>query len=274
MKIRLILTSIALTISAIAFSQDYTVRAFAHRGGRMENDENTMAAFQKSYSIGYTGYETDVRMTKDGVLIICHDHTLDRTTNGHGIIEEMNWEDIKKFRTKGGNKILTVQELVDFFKDKPGLYIEWEMKTSPAELYPQERLEEYCDKLYKIVSKNKPKDADYLFTSFDTRALRYMKAKYPDADYLYISGGGVTDESINIAMALGIDRIGCVMGKTTSEMVKKAKSKGLRVSLWPSHTVEDFLLGVALGSEFLCTDIPEQTMKVMKEKYPDIKVRY
>lgn len=59
-----------------------TVRAFSHRGGRLERDENTAYAFQKSWESGFTGFETDIRMTKDGVLYLTHDSTLERTTNG------------------------------------------------------------------------------------------------------------------------------------------------------------------------------------------------
>ncbi len=120
-----------------AFAQYQTVRAFSHRGGRLENDENTLSAFQKSHEIGYTGFETDIRMTKDGVLIITHDQTLERTTNGTGIVEEKTWEEIHSYDTKGGHKILTLDELMEFLKDKKGLYVEFELKTKPENLYPQ-----------------------------------------------------------------------------------------------------------------------------------------
>ena len=119
-----------LFVGADAFAQYQTVRAFSHRGGRMENDENTLSAFQKSHEIGYTGFETDIRMTKDGVLIITHDQTLERTTNGTGIVEEKTWEEIHSYDTKGGHKILTLDELMDFFKDKKG-----NVKTKTAKGY-------------------------------------------------------------------------------------------------------------------------------------------
>ena len=121
MKRILFLCLAALSLVGMdAFAQYQTVRAFSHRGGRLENDENTLSAFQKSYEIGYTGFETDIRMTKDGVLIITHDQTLERTTNGTGIVEEKTWEEIHSYDTKGGHKILTLDELMDFFKDKKG----------------------------------------------------------------------------------------------------------------------------------------------------------
>ena len=153
-----ILLSIALIFAAAVTvgAQNQVVRAFSHRGGRMEYDENTLSAFEASRDMGYTGYETDIRMTKDGVLIITHDNTLDRTTNGHGKVEEKTWDEIRQLETKGGHKILTLDEFMQFLKGQKGLYVEFEMKTKPEADYPEEdgTLARYCDKLYETVMKN------------------------------------------------------------------------------------------------------------------------
>lgn len=147
-------------------AQTQEIRLFSHRGGRMEHDENTIQAFRASYEVGYRGFETDIRMTKDGELVVTHDSSLERTTDGTGIVEEKTKAEILQMRTKKGNKVLFLDELLDFLKDKPGLYVEFEMKTNPTSLYPEERLKQYCDKLYKMVMANKPIDAEYVFTSF------------------------------------------------------------------------------------------------------------
>ena len=106
----------ALLLALAACAQTQTIRVFSHRGGRMEHDENTMQAFQASAKAGYRGFETDIRMTKDGKLIITHDSTLDRTTNGTGTVEEKTWEEIHALDTKKGNKMLTLDELLEFLK--------------------------------------------------------------------------------------------------------------------------------------------------------------
>ena len=76
-------------------AQTQTSRAVSHRGGRMERDENTLKAFQESWDAGYTGFETDIRMTKDGVCYMTHDHTLERTTNGTGVFEKKTSAEIE-----------------------------------------------------------------------------------------------------------------------------------------------------------------------------------
>ena len=136
----------------------------------MEFDENTIPAFESSYKAGYRGYETDIRMTADGKLVILHDSNLKRTTDTEGVVEEMTEAQIRKARTKKGNKVMFLDELMDWLDSKGDVtYVEFELKTSPVDLYPEERLREYCDKLYERVMRNKPSGATYLFTSGDYR---------------------------------------------------------------------------------------------------------
>ncbi len=72
----------------------------AHRGYSGKFDENTILAFRKAIEYKADGIETDVQMSKDGVLILIHDETLDRTTNGHGFVKDYTLDELKIFRTK------------------------------------------------------------------------------------------------------------------------------------------------------------------------------
>lgn len=265
----------ALAMAGVsAFGQAPQIRVFSHRGGRMENDENTMQAFVASDKAGYTGYETDIRMTKDGKLIVTHDSKLDRTTNGTGAVELKNLAEIQKLDTKKGNKMLTLDELMQFLKDKKGLYVEFEMKTTPVELYPTPRLEEYVDKLYASVMPYKPADADFLFTSSDVRALRMMRERHPDAEMLLIVSEPLTKETIAFAQSLDMNRIGAKMGGTSRDAVKLAHDKGIIVSLWPGQSIADFMLGAFLGADYMCTDKPQEYMDWQKKNAPYLNVRY
>ena len=69
--IKIALFAIALLSTTSIFAQKQEIRVFSHRGGRMEFDENTMAAFQASYDAGYRGFEVDIRLTKDGEMVFC-----------------------------------------------------------------------------------------------------------------------------------------------------------------------------------------------------------
>lgn len=71
--------------------------AFSHRGGRALWPENTLCSFQHSYDLGFRYFETDLHLSKDGVLVIFHDDYLDRTTDGTGFVWEYTVDELKRF---------------------------------------------------------------------------------------------------------------------------------------------------------------------------------
>ena len=257
-----------------ALAQTQQIRAFSHRGGRMEHDENTLYAFRKSWDAGYTGFETDVRMSADGVLYIMHDHSLDRPTNGHGILEEMNSSQIDSLRTKQDHPILRMDELARFFDGKDSLYVEWELKSGPQHLYPRERLETYVEKVYQTVQTIRTRGSQFVFTSSDYRGLRYLQEHHPEAELLLIIGQPLSDATIATALTVGIHTLGCTMQGTSREMVAKAHKAGITVSLWPGQSVEDFMLGAYLGADRMCTDVPIAVKQWVEAHAPWLNVKY
>ncbi|BBH16012.1 glycerophosphoryl diester phosphodiesterase [Nocardioides baekrokdamisoli] len=95
--------------------------AFAHRGGATHPEivglENTLAAFQHAYDLGYRYFETDVHASIDGVLFAFHDDELDRVTDGSGRLAELPSGTIGQARVGGRHAIPTLAELVDAFPD-------------------------------------------------------------------------------------------------------------------------------------------------------------
>ena len=181
-------------------------RMLAHRGGKAEQDENTLAAFKATYAAGCHGFETDIHITADGKYVIMHDGLLDRTTTGSGRVEHLSSAYIRTITTKGGEPVPFLEDLLDFFKDCEGLYVEFEMKTN-QEFYPEELLHKYCEDVYSMVTAAKPKDALFVFTSFDPRPLLYLRAHHPDAEVMYITGKPCSHETVDLCKALGINRL-------------------------------------------------------------------
>ena len=89
--------------------------AIAHRGGAWEAPENTRLAFQRAVDLGYRYLETDVRATSDGVAVIFHDGSLDRTTNSSGVIRELPWRRVRTARIHGRQPIMSLVELLEEF---------------------------------------------------------------------------------------------------------------------------------------------------------------
>lgn len=262
-----ILTTLATPLLAALFSLAHPITAqagepitrntpiqfFAHRGSRMEFDENTLEAFRATYDAGIRGYETDVHLTADGHLIINHDESLKRTCGVDRQVEDMTRKEIRKVRTLQGHKLIFAEQLARYLSNKDDLYVEWEIKTIP-ELYDEAKLTELCTKLWDTVMPSKPAHSLYLFTSFDKRALRIMKELHPDAQLLMIEGKPCTKEIVDQALAMGIDRVGCKMKGTKREAVEYAHSKGVIVSLWPGASIKDFQMGYDLGCDAMCCD--------------------
>src|SRR5690554_5589810 len=85
----------AVLPTAASLAQDSGPIILAHRGGAHEFDENTMEAFRTVYDRGIRAYETDIRMTKDGVMVVLHDDSLDRTHNATGPVEEKTADEVR-----------------------------------------------------------------------------------------------------------------------------------------------------------------------------------
>lgn len=240
---------------------------FAHRGGAHEFEENTLFAFRSSYEKGIRGYELDVRMTKDGELVVLHDDSLDRTHHGSGPVEHLTAGEARGILSKRQREpLLFLDTLLDYLKDKPGMYVEFEMKTSNKDLYPDSRITEYAAKLYQKVTAFVPEGSTYLFTSFDQRPLKAVKKINPDADIMLIKGGPLTPELMAAAKAIGSKRIAAKMEGTTRLAVKEAQSQGFIVTGWPGRNLNDYFLGLGLGVDAICSDVPVLVQEYIEQK--------
>lgn len=97
-----------------------TPRAFAHRGwhcGELAGMENSLTAFRRAAAEGYRYLETDVRSTRDGVVVILHDPTLDRTTDGSGEVEQLDWAAVRSARVGGREPVCRLTELMEELPD-------------------------------------------------------------------------------------------------------------------------------------------------------------
>lgn len=93
-------------------------QAFAHRGGLWpEVGENSLAAFQRAVTTGYRYLETDVHVTADGALVAFHDESLERVTDGHGLIAEHTAAELGGVRIDGTDPIPLLADLLDAFPD-------------------------------------------------------------------------------------------------------------------------------------------------------------
>ncbi len=106
----------------------------AHRGASAAAPENTLAAFRVALELGADGVELDVQLSRDGAAIVCHNFTVDETTDGHGLIRDMSLAELRALDAGSwfgpefaGERIPTLQEVIDLIGDRALLDVE--MKT-------------------------------------------------------------------------------------------------------------------------------------------------
>ncbi|HEU0118836.1 MAG TPA: glycerophosphodiester phosphodiesterase [Alphaproteobacteria bacterium] len=110
----------------------------AHRGVRTKAPENTLAAFKEIPASGATWLETDIKLTHDGMPILMHDDTLDRTTNGKGAVADMTWADMQRLDAGSwfdpsfaGERVATLAELLRY-ANTYHLHVNLELKPCPG----------------------------------------------------------------------------------------------------------------------------------------------
>lgn len=274
MKKFISLFSCLLLSVSIAQAQNEAI-IIGHRGGCAEQDENTLQAFQNAYAAGIHNFETDIHMAKDGTLVISHDESLKRCCGIDKNVEQMTKKELLAVKTLKGNPLLLLEDLLDFLQDKPDIYMQFEMKTNNSRLNPDNRIPEYCERVYKAIKKKTPTDADYSLSSSDYRPLRYMAAHHPDM-VLMLNTDRVplNDDTIERALAMGIHRVAGNLDKTTREQVKRAHERGMKVGLWFGQRLEDTLLELQLGIDYLGTDIPIQVKQYVDNHPQTRKIKF
>ena len=112
-------------------------RIIAHRGASGYAPENTMAAFQRAVDMGVNEIETDVHFTRDGELVLLHDHTLERTTDGHGTPADHTLGQLRRLDAGSwmgdefaGERLITLSELLTAFGDRLTYHVELKYRTA------------------------------------------------------------------------------------------------------------------------------------------------
>lgn len=149
----------------------------AHRGLFNNDDipENSVPAFEKAAELGF-GIETDVQMTKDGILVVFHDDTLDRMTNGHGKLRNCTYAQLLKLNL--GNTNLQIPTFAEFLKAANGANIIVEIK-------PHANIGKLERKVYEALHHY---NGNYCIESFDPYVVRWFKVHAPEVIRGQLSG--------------------------------------------------------------------------------------
>lgn len=232
-----------------------------HRGVRVGAPENTMEAFLMAARAGVDMIETDIHMTKDGVIILMHDHTIDRTTKGTGLICEKTYEEIKAV----GEDVPTLEEFLDGMKDFPEMTFNFELKDYPAK--GEEWAWESMRKTIALVEKYGLADR-CVINSFSGQLLEKVDEEY---NHRYKLHGFYPYRILGEYKGNPGDYLFCACLWGEGSLENKALYDELLesgVEPWVGASVrekEQLKLAAQNGAKLVTSDDPAQTIRYLKE---------
>ena len=242
------------------------IQVQAHRGASGYAPENTLPAFQLAVDMKADGIECDIHYSKDGHFIVCHDETVDRTSNGSGIISEMTLAEIKaldfgsKFDEKfAGVTAPTLCEMLDVVKGMKVINIE--IKEFGKGRDEDKILHEFYQILasYGIVEK-------VIVSSFDARLLKRLKELHSDmyTCFLYGKQKKIAIYSKNLGCSAIHPYFG--VGYLTTMTVRSAHRRGMKVNAWTANTDKEIRRVIKLGCDGVITNYPDLALKIACEE--------
>ncbi len=199
-----------------------------HRGNPADHPENTLASFQSAIDAGCDLVECDVHLTADGELAVIHDHLLERTTNGTGLVGAHTLAELRELDAGKGQRIPLLEEVIELVRDRVGLVIETKQNPVP---YPG--LEE---KLAAFIRERGMADRVSVI-SFHHRCIRHLREVAPELDLGIIDASRPIDP-VGMLRAAGADLFSCYWGTLDPQMVEEIRAAQGAVGVW---TVDDQL---------------------------------
>lgn len=270
------------------------VIAFAHQGGAWEAPSSTLFAIRRALEVGASGIELDVHATADGQLVVSHDATVDRTTNGRGSIHTMTLADLRTldnahwfvpgvdvrpgleadaypYRGRAPEDrdfgIATLDEVLCVLDDYPTVALNLDIKaTSPA-------VEPYEEKLASTLAAHGHTDRVIVASFLDVATNAFMRAAptigtsagtLAVADFWRaLAHGGEPQEMRHVAL-----QVPSVFGNhvvVDERFVQSAHQRGMAVHVWTVNDEAQSQQLVDLGVDGIISDVPTQLVALLRK---------
>jgi glycerophosphoryl diester phosphodiesterase len=222
------------------------VAIYAHRGASLEFPENTLPAFARALELGAYGIELDVHLSADGVPVVIHDDTLDRTTNGTGAVASQSVDYLKGLDAGAGSPVPTLSDVLDLVAGK--LHVDIEIKAGEA-----------GDAVLRVVGRY-PQLA-FAISSFNHDALRHVREKDARVE-LWPLTVAISDDVLKAAQSLGAPQIAAFDGMLNAEIMKTVAEAGLQTWVWTVNDPRRAKELVTFGAVGICTDDPASMLSL------------
>jgi glycerophosphoryl diester phosphodiesterase len=214
-----------------------------HRGACGHAPENTLASIEQAIALGCDFAEVDVQRTADGSLVLLHDSDVDRTTDGKGLVAEINLEDLQQLDAGGGQKVPTLEEALQTTSGRIGLVLELKGEGLAYDLVSTVRASGFSGPV--------------IYASFQPDDLQHIRRIEPDGRTMILFD---RLPKLPVAEALNFQatHVGLRFTKATAPLVQALHKAGLTAFVYTVNKPADIKRMHALDVDGIVSDWPER----------------
>lgn len=232
---------------------------YAHRGASEYYPENTLRSFCAGLDMHADGIETDIQRTKDGVLVLHHDDTLERIPHVSGSVKDYTYDELLRMdfgAFKGarfaGERIVKLDTFLTHFANR-GLTLALEIKQQGIEADCLAAVNEHACR------------REVIFTSFIWESVTALRALDPQIRLGYLTYA-ITEDVLDKLSKHGIQQVCPRVDLVTKESMALAQSRGFSVRFWGVKTIELMNRALALGGDGMTCNFPDKLHAALEQQ--------
>lgn len=210
-----------------------------HRGVMGVEPENTLRSFRRAEREGVDQVELDLHLSKDGALVVMHDASVDRTTDGTGPIRDLTLAEIRRLDAGQGESVPVFEEVLD----RVTCPIQAEIKDTAAA------------RVLASVLRERDETGRVSVLSFHDDALAEIHTLLPEVATVLVASD-LGPDIVPRAQAVGARLVSLDLSQLTLDVVSRCHAAGIAVMAWSVNTPQDWALTRALGLDGAATDLP------------------
>ena len=240
----------------------------AHRGASGYAPENTLAAYREAIERGAIAAECDVFLSKDKEIVLMHDETLDRTTNGSGRIDAHDWASLQALDAGSwfspefaGEPVPQLGALLDLVRDQMVLFIEIKQGEGIVDAIAA-----------TLAERPRRQSRQVAIISFDPEMIAEAEQKLPRIPQMLLlwskKGQAVPSQpAVDQALALGAEAIGVPSWGATKELVDAGRAARVELFVYTVNAAADVEHVIALGVDGIISDYPDRTAALVEHQH-------
>jgi glycerophosphoryl diester phosphodiesterase len=248
-------------------NKKHKVMVIAHRGFSGIAPENTLTAFKKAIEIGADMIELDVMLSKDGELVVIHDKTVNRTTNGKGKVSDFTLGELKKLdagtwfkKHFKDEKIPSLEEVLDLAKNKILLNIEIK-----KDAYNPEKKKGGVEEKTVLLLEKYNMNSQVIVSSFNPHIVKRIKEFEPEISTAFLYRYRINKGLIKIVHNLNVDALNPGKRFFTKKASAEVHQSDLKINIYTINQKREMAKFIKMGVDGIITNYPDRLFEVLED---------